>query len=1138
MRSNLLRWAAASSTMALLCTVPLHAQTVTGAITGTVTDPSGAVIPGAKVVAHNVDTGVNSPATTDAAGLYRIAFLPIGRYQVTIDAQGFGAQTIPPFSLEALQAPTFNVKLVPGGGAETVTVSDAAPILNTNDPTLSGTFTANMIQNMPLNGLDFSALTLYVPGAVSTVGTTGTQGIERSLNWTDEANINGNRAQSNNYTLDGIDINETFNNLIAYSPAPESLGEVKVLTANSPADYGNVNGGGVVSVLKSGTNHLHGSAYAYLQDYRINANSWSNKHATPVIAINPFSQTQFGGTLGGPIKRDKLFFFVDYLGSRFHQGGLGQASVFTPAMRNGDFSALLGGDTPIQLYDSQNKGTPFAPFVGNTGIPIVNPVAKFLFANPSLYPLPNATPTDGLVANNLQGPQRTYRANNQGDVKVEYDPRPGDKITAFYSMSTAYDGSTSVLALAFPSGSIYPTKVTGANWVHIFSPTVVNSARLGFTRVNWTQGLPVDTTGRFGTHGNAEVGINFPNQAYQGFTFQGIGGLSGVGNNAQNNGSLTDNTFSYIDNLTVQRGRHTLSMGVQALRYQNNYPTSNNNGYLGSLNYSGAFTSNPALENATGYGGADFLLDYVSNATATLNSINVGQRQWRSAGFISDDWKVIPNLTLNLGVRYEYDQPWIESNNKTGNVDIATGQVIYADHIPAGAPAGSGVCSNRACYQPNYRQIMPRLGFAYQATGRFVVRGGYGATSFYEGNSSNQRLTSITPFIQAVSVNVVTPTVDNPGVARTAEQGFTGGAVANGGTFNVYPQNIQPAYVQEWNLTTEYALTHALSLQVGYLGEQGQHIEDYGNLNQYSVNGDPTSAPYYNNQYIGVNAIDPSVSIGSGRLLITESRAAMNYNALQAVLRQRATHGLEFTLNYSYSKALTNSLGNYGLNVAGYSGAFQNYYDSAADWGPAGYDVRHNLNGTGVYTLPVGHGQQFLPNANRFVEEALGGWRIAVAGVKYSGLPETVTAPDNNSNSYGTHRANQYRRLKVVNRGLDHWFGTDPSAIPCTTPGVDNGLCAFGAPAPNTFGSSHNGSVRGPGYLNVDMSAFKNFTTFREQTLGFRFDAFNTFNKVSYGNPDTNINSTNGTGTDFGNVSNQGVRSQERRLQFSANYRF
>ena len=1118
----------------LICGVPGRAQTITGAVTGTVADPSGSVVPGAHVAAQNVETGVTSEATTDRAGLYRIAFLPIGRYQLTVTASGFGTETVPPFQLEALQTDTFNVTLKVGGGSETVNVSEAAPILNTENSTLSSTFTANTIQNFPLNGLDFSALTLYVPGAVSTAGTGGTTSIERSTYYTDSVNLNGNRAQANNYTLDGIDINETFNNLISYSPAPESLQEIKVLTANSPADYGNVNGGGVVAVLKSGTNYFHGSAYAYLQDYRFNANSYSNKQQSPVTAINPFSQVQFGGSLGGPIKRDKLFFFVDYLGSRYHQGGTKSTSVFTQAMRNGDFSALLTGPNPIQLYDSENN---FAPYVGDVGIPIVNPVAKFLFANPSLYPLPNAAPTDGIAANDYQGPSRNYRANNQGDIKIEYDPRASDKITGFYSMSTAYDGQTALLAVSFPGVSIYPTKVMGANWVHIFSPQIVNSARIGFTRTVWNQGLPEDPSGQFGTGGNAKVGITFNNQNYNGFTNQNISGLSSVGTSAFD-GGLVDNTFSYIDNITWVRGRHTLTAGIQALRYQNNYPTSNNNGYLGSLNYDGSFTSNPSVTgsniSALGYGGADFLLDRVVSAAVTLASVKVGQRQWRTAGFVADDFKVTPRLTLNFGVRYEYDEPWIESNNKTGNIDISTGQVIYAGKVPAGAPAGSGVCSNRGCYQSNFRQVMPRLGFAYQATDRFVLRGGYGATSFYEGNSSNQRLTSITPFIQAVNVLTQKPTVGNGGTPRTAEQGFTGGTTQYGGTFNVYPQNIQPAYVQEYSLTTEYAINRNISLQVGYLGEQGQHIEDYGNLNQYRINGDPTSAPYYNNQYLGINAIDPSVSIGNNPLLITESRAAMNYNALQAVLRQRLSRGLEFTVNYTYSKSLTNSLGNYGLNTAGFSGAFQNYYDSAADWGPSGYDVRHNFSGTGVYALPVGRGREFLSGVNRFVDEAIGGWRVSAAAVAYSGFAETITGgSSNNANSYGNSRPNQYRGLKVVHRSLANWFGTDSSASYCPNPGVDNGLCAFGVAAPNTFGTARNGNVRGPGYLNVDMSAFKDFHTFREESLGFRFDAFNTFNITSYGNPDSGIGDSN-----FGNVSLQGVRSVERRLQFSANYRF
>jgi hypothetical protein len=1114
----------------LACAPAIVAQTVTSSITGQVTDPSGAVIPGAQVVAHNLETGVATASTTNSDGYYRIDFLPIGRYDLTVEAQGFNKQAVPPFTLEVLQNATFNLKLKVGGATTTVNVSGAAPILNTSDPTISSTFTSNTIRNFPLNGLDFSALTLYQPGAVDTAGTQGTQNIGRSTYYTDVPNMNGNRSQANNYTLDGIDMNETFNNLIAYSPAPEALQELKVITANAPADYGNVNGGDVVSILKSGTNNFHGTAYGYVQDYRLNANSWQNNNASPRLPISPFSQAQFGGALGGPILHNKLFFFVDYLGSRYHKGGLGTASVFTPAMRGGDFSALLGGDNPIQLYDPENN---FAPYVNNQGIPIVNPVAKFLFANQKFYPLPNANPTDGIAANNYEGPTRSYKANNQGDIKIEYDFRPSDKLTGFYSMGTAYDGSTPVLPITFPGVDNFPTKITGLNWVHTFSPNLINSARIGFTRTVWAQNFPIDTTGQFGTGGDAKVGIPFPNQSFEGFTFQGIdGGITGVGNPVYG-GGLIDNTYSYIDDVTWQKGQHTWSFGIEAMRYQNNYPTANNNGYLGVLHYSGAFTSNPSLSNSGGYGGADFLLDRVSGAAATLSSVNVGQRQWRIAGYAQDSYRVLPRLTLNFGLRYEYDEPWIEQNNKTGNIDLTTGQVIYAGHVPVGAPAGSGLCHNRGCYQPNYRQFMPRLGFDYQASDRLVVRGGYGATSFFEGNSSNQRLTSITPFIQAVNVNVITPTPGDPGQPRTAEEGFTGGSIQYGGTFNVYPQNIQPAYIQEWSLTGEYAITHTMSFQIGYIGEQGQHIEDYGNVNQYRVNGDPTSAPFYNSKYIGVNAIDPTVAIGSNSLLITESRAMMNYNALQSILRQRIARGLEFTINYTYGKAMTNSLGNYALNVNGYSGAFQNYYNSAADYGPAGYDVTHNASGTITYALPVGRGGQYFNNVNRALDEAIGGWRLALAGVAYSGFPETITAPGNNSNSYGTSRANQYRRLKVVNRSVHNWFGTDPSAVPCA-PGVDNGVCAFGQPAPNSFGTSRNGAVRGPGFKNVDLSAFKDFHTIREQAIGFRFDAFNAFNMVSYGNPDTGI-----TDSGFGQIAQQSsIRSQERRLQFSLHYNF
>jgi len=453
--------------------------------------------------------------------------------------------------------------------------------------------------------------------------------------------------------------------------------------------------------------------------------------------------------LGGPIRRNKVFFFVDYEGVREHTGGTGTASVFPAAMRTGDFSALLHPPTigttfqPIQLYDTQNN---FRPYVNNQ-VPINNPVAKFLFANPALYPLPNAAPIDGIAENNFQGPSSSYVVNDQGDFKLEWDPRTADKVTAFYSQSQAYDGQVAVLSISFPPQNVYPTHLGGAMWVHVFSEALVNEARIGFTRVRWDNSIPTDPTGEFGNTGDTKVGIPLPfQQTYAGFTYQSLqNNFSGLGNPA-NIQVLRDNTFSYGDNLTWQRGLHLFSMGIQAVRYQQNYINADNYGFLGDFQYSGAFTANPNLTTgAPGFSPADFVLNRVAQAQISEPGGLVGNRQWRTAGFFQDDWRITPALTLNLGVRYEYDEPWYEVNNKTANVLLfgpKMGTVIYAGPIPASAAPGSELCGNRACYQPTYDQIMPRLGFAWQVKPQFVVRGGYGATSFLEGNAGNQRLTS------------------------------------------------------------------------------------------------------------------------------------------------------------------------------------------------------------------------------------------------------------------------------------------------------------------------------------------------------------------------------------------------------------
>jgi hypothetical protein len=1125
------------SLAALLCLSSALGQTVTGSITGQVTDPSGAVVVGAKVTAENTATAVKTPTQTNASGVYTIRFLPIGTYTVTVEAAGFTTQRNSAFMLEINQTAKINASLQIGASTTLMVEAETHPILDTTDATLGNTISANEIANIPLNGRNFSSLTLFQPGAIDPdpQGMTGNNAIERNTYNSGQVTVNGNRAQENNYTIEGADNNEPQNNLIGYNPAPDAIAEVRVVSANANATYGNANGGAIVTILKSGTNSYHGSLYALLENQNLDANTWSN--GLTGSPKTKYTQSIFGGTFGGPIVRSKLFFFGDYEGIRKHTAQpLQQASVLTPDMLRGNFSALTGQG--IQLYDTQNN---FAPYSQNQ-IPVVNPVAQYLAAHPEIYPAPNRTPQDGLIQDNYVGPQASFVTNNQEDFKIDWNPGNANTVNGFYAQGTGNDFTSAIIPISFPAHNTYPTKLAGASWVHTFSPAIINEVRFGFTRVRWNNGVPSDPSGLFGLKGNSTVGIPFGTQAYVGFTGQKITNNASYIGNSANPQVFTDNTFNYYDNLTWQRGRHLLTMGVQATRYQQNYLNAGNVGFLGQFTYSGSYSGNPNATDGPGYGPADFVLGRISNTALASPLGNVGNRQWRVAGYFQDDFKMSAKLTLNLGLRYEYDQPWYEQNDKTANV-LPGGTVEYAGHVPALAVAGSIVCRNRACYNANYKQIMPRLGFAYQLTPKFVVRGGYGITSFFEGYSFNQRLTSSPPFSLAINSNATTPSTTSGGTPFTVADAFSQPLGINNSLYSVWPQNTQPAYIQQYTLTTEYAITNELSLSVGYHGQNGDHLADYRNGNQLTtaqalaISNLPAGSP------IPLADQPPYYSLvgEGGTILITESEARMNYNSGQLTLRQRTHHGLEYTLNYTLSKSLTDTPGNYAVaNTTMNGSSVQNGYDLKADWGPSGMDIRHSLNFVGVYDLPFGRGRAYGGNANGFLDAALGGWRFATTAILYSGFPVTISGQGNSNtnNVYSLNRANHYRPLIIRNRSIENWWGTDPSATPCTTAGVDNGVCAYGNAAPFTFGSARNNSERGPGYRQVDMSLFKDFHVWREQVIGFRADFFNIFNVVSYEYPDggngnpVNIND----GTSFSKITT--VRSPQRQIQLSLHYSF
>ncbi|HEX3435738.1 MAG TPA: carboxypeptidase-like regulatory domain-containing protein, partial [Pseudacidobacterium sp.] len=467
------------------CSISL-AQTITGSITGTITDTSGAAVGGATVTAINTATGVTFPTQTNSDGVYTLRFLPIGQYKVTIQAAGFDKSSFGPFALEVAQEARVDAKLTVGQVNQSVVVTSATPILNTENPTTGDTITAETATEVPLQARNFSSLSLLVAGAVSP-NPMAQNSIKRSA-YNGGYFQNGNREQTNNYTLDGIDINESIDNYIGYSPNVDAIGEMKIITGDATAEYGNANGGQIVMVTKSGTNHFHGNAFWFLENQNLNADSWLNKHTsgTP-LPTSPFNRSQFGGTFGGPIKRDKLFFFVDYQGGRQHTGTTETFTVPDAAMRAG-YNAATG------QY-----------------VTITNPAALYLLAHPELYPLPNAPGNLAsgayLPSNNYVGVAKQFVQNDQGDVKVDWQIRQSDLLSGRFTMGRQTDGNSTVgMPTEFPQNNSNPYTGFAINWTHTFSPNIVNEARAGYGRPRYTE-LPVDIAGHFGLTGNQTLGI-------------------------------------------------------------------------------------------------------------------------------------------------------------------------------------------------------------------------------------------------------------------------------------------------------------------------------------------------------------------------------------------------------------------------------------------------------------------------------------------------------------------------------------------------------------------------------------------------------------------------------------------------------
>jgi len=1194
--------------MAFLCTAA-WSQTVTGNIGGTVADTSGAVIVDALVTATNTATHLATIARTNTAGIYSIRFLPAGQYKVSVQARGFATLLTQPFVLEAVQEAKVDATLKPGAVSSLVEVTAESTVLNTESGMIKSTISETLVNDLPINGHNFTELTQIVPGSNVADGNQWNGAGQSSPNNSGERvqsfatlpNINGNRTYTTNFTIDGISIVDTGANLAAvvnqwggfgapaYNIAPEAIQEVTIVSEVPPAEFGD-GATQIAVVTKSGTEKYHGSAAAYLQNYLMDANLFQNKRVPPGTPFTPrtqYTQTNYNATAGGPVPflRKKLFFFADYEAYRLPSAGDSITNVPLNAWRGNTSSndpsdssvspragyAYFGSAVP-QLYDSQNGFAPLNQTIDGVLyqnlVPINNPVAKYLFANPALLPLPNNAVSVAPIADNYQGVTKSLTRNDQGDITVDWTPTAKDRISGRWSEGEADDGTTEATdPVSFPTINDFPFKQLALHYNRVITSDIVNEARVGFTRMQYNS-YNLDLSGKLGG-GESLVGIQWPNYL-AGFSLQhfaestNMTGVADFGNSGAASLAL-DNQFSYGDNLTWQHGRHVGKLGAQLFRVQNNFYQNNSAGLLGAFNYTGAFTGNPALGEQVGYDFADFLLDYSSSYSVSLQTGDVGQRQFRLGVFAQDDFKLANNLTVTYGVRWEFDQPMVEAHNKLSDIDPTTGALELA-----------GVNGNsRSIYKPTYGDFDPRVGFAWTPdllSRKLVVRGGFGVVGFMDYNLLHPH-TGNAPFDIAIAATANLPSAAASGSPFLVTNGFGAiGASPTGVSFNAWGA-LKPMWEPQFTLVAEYAINSKQSVTVAYVGNIAQHLGDVRNINQETLVGTPTSAAF--NTTV-VATPKGNVAIGTNPVQLYESEAYSNFNAGEATYRLRPTNGLEFQVNYTYSKALGDTSGPVEVNDNNIAGNNpQNNFCLRCEYGPSASDSRHMLNSMWVYDMPFGRGKPFAAEIPNWLDEVMGGWKVAGSAVMFSGQPNTITA-NGSSGAIGAGllRANHYRKMKIAGR-KDGWFettgggsyapdpglngsatfpysiviaggwGKDPSATHsgqvgagCGLSGVDDGVCAYGQPALSPvgsapiFGTASVGSERAQGFRQVDGALEKTWKLQDAHRLMFRANAYNVGNIVSYNNEGR----TTGGGSSWGYV--RSTRSEPRQLELSLKYQF
>ena len=1095
--------------MLLITALVSLAQVDTARLQGTVTDPQGAAVAGATVTVTSIDTGHVTSAKTNELGFYSAPALPPGHYRVEVTQQGFH-KISRELELQIAQVGVADFQLSIGDVTQTVTVEAGSPVINPADSAIGDVVESRQITELPLNGRNFTELATLIPGVTRgnpTGSATGSGNNAETFRFGQSGGaslaVNGLRPQNNNFTLDGIDNNETLVNTIVFFPPADAIDEFRVETSVAPAEIGRAGGAVISTSLKSGTNNLHGSAFVFDRDQAFDAKDFFNRGAQP-----GFQRKQFGGTVGGPVIKNKLFFFADYEGLRQKQP-LGSAvnTVPTDAMRAGDFSALLNancatGEVPGGTCSANPNATVSIivqdpatgkQFMGNGSQPNVIP-ANFINKVGQNYlkafPEPNCTPQIDsrctTIINNYINTQE--RTENWNDFDVRADYLFNEKNTFFVRVSRGQADQTQTPSIAtLPSGFGSGTNFNhpwGASigWTDAISQVLLNTMHFGFVRTTYGFTPPFNNVPIC-----ANLGIPNCNTSLLG----GIALIGGFNNQISFTGDfgpflVPQTSPNFTDTLSWAKGRHTVKFGTDIIRRELNLfrPLAGK----GFFNLSGNGT-NPVI---TGYEVSDLLAGFVNNYSVGPPFGTVGTRSWENGFFAQDDWRITPRLTLNLGIRLDVLTWPTEVDDRQANFDLTTGALVVAGSN--GAP--------RTLLPNNYHDFGPRLGFAYQLTGdgKTVVRGGYGLFYFLDRGGISNQLAQNPPFSGEgsfsffngfrIALSGAAPLCPPPAACPDqAVQGTGALPLPFAGLNLASPTNVSPIAwlptnlvpeVSQYNLQVQRQVGANQSVSLAYVGTYGTHLTRNYNANQQLFNLDPNNA----NSRLFANL---------GSITTSDNRGKSTYNSLQAQYERRFTKGLQFLGAFTWSKTIDDSCG--ALDTC----APQLYTNYTIERGLSEIDQPYHMTLSALYELPLGRGRHWGHDLSRPLDWAIGGWQLNGIYTLSGGMPFSVTV----NGTPGSTRADLVGTAGVHPGNISSYINATAFALPPSITFAD-GNTVFTRP-----GTSGRNILLGPGLSNLDMSLFKNFAITEKIKTELRLQAYNLSNTPHFGQPNSNFSNGN-----------------------------